>query len=128
MKLKNRKDYRRRRHLRIRRRVSGTAERPRMSIYVSNKHMYVQFVDDDAATTLASASTVKGDGKNNLETAKMLGECAARTALEQGIARVVVDRGGFRFHGRLKQVVDAAVASGLSISSAVESGAEKESK
>ncbi len=99
-----------------------------MTIYVSNKYMYVQFVDDDAAQTLASASTLKDDGKNNLDAAKALGVSAATAAQAKGIGRVVVDRGGFRFHGRLKQVVDSAVASGLSISKAGKDGADKEAK
>lgn len=114
----NRKEQRARRHLRLRQRVKGTADRPRMAINVSNKHMYVQFIDDRAMNTLASASTLKkGEAKPcNLETAKWLGEQAASAAKEKGICAVVVDRGGFKFHGRVKQIVDSAVAAGLKIS------------
>lgn len=113
----NRKDQRKRRHMRLRQRVKGTAERPRMAICISNKHMYVQFIDDDAMRTLAATSTLGGETqKCNLETAKLVGENAASLAKEKGISLVVVDRGGFKFHGRVKQIVDAATAAGLKIS------------
>ncbi|MFO7937268.1 MAG: 50S ribosomal protein L18 [Kiritimatiellia bacterium] len=109
----NRKEQRKRRHMRIRQRIKGTAERPRMAVCVSNKHMYVQFIDDVAMHTLASTSTLK-DGRNcNLETAKLVGANAAETAKAKGISAVVVDRGGFSFHGRIKQIVDSAVENGL---------------
>jgi large subunit ribosomal protein L18 len=112
----NRKEQRNRRHLRIRQRVKGTAERPRMAIFVSNKHMYVQFVDDIAMHTLAATSTLKDSRSCNLETAKMVGASAAEAAKAKGIKVVVVDRGGFSFHGRVKQIVDSAVENGLMIS------------
>jgi large subunit ribosomal protein L18 len=112
----NRKEQRKRRHLRIRQRIKGTAERPRMAIYVSNKHMYVQFIDDVAMHTIAATSTLK-DGVNcNLETAKLIGANAAEAAKAKGISAVVIDRGGFSFHGRIKQIVDAAVENGLIVS------------
>lgn len=112
----NRKEQRALRHKRLRQRVKGTAERPRMAICVSNKHIYVQFVDDVAMHTLAATSTLKSGKPCNLETAKMVGEEAATAAREKGIANVVVDRGGFKFHGRVKQIVDAVVAAGVKIS------------
>lgn len=116
MSLKNRKEQRARRHLRIRRRISaGTAMRPRMAIYVSNKHMYVQFIDDAAMSTLASASSLKEKLGSNLEGAQALGAVAASAALEKGITKVVVDRAGFKYHGRVKTIVEAAVAAGLAI-------------
>ena len=115
MKLENRKDYRIRRHRRLRQKVQGTAARPRMSIAVTNAHMYVQFIDDDAGTTLASVTTLGLDAKLNIATAKVLGEKAAEAAKAQGISLVVIDRGGFRYHGRVKQVVEAALASGLKV-------------
>ncbi|MBP5321595.1 MAG: 50S ribosomal protein L18 [Kiritimatiellae bacterium] len=120
----NRKEQRAIRHARVRRRVNGTAERPRMAINVSNKHMYVQFIDDRAMNTLASATTLKkGESRPcNLETAKWLGEQAAGVAKDKGISIVVVDRGGFKFHGRVKQIVESAVAAGLKIS---DKGAEE---
>lgn len=112
----NRKEQRTRRHLRLRQRVIGTAERPRMAICVSNKHMYVQFIDDAAMHTLASTSTLKDAKHCNLETAKLVGEKAANVAKEKGISIVVVDRGGLKYHGRVKQIVEAATAAGLKIS------------
>ena len=112
----NRKVQRQKRHLRLRQRVVGTAARPRMSICISNKHMYVQFVDDDAGRTLASASTIK-ETKANLEVAKALGAQAAETAKAAGISTVVVDRGGFKYTGRVAAIVEACVAGGVSISS-----------
>jgi large subunit ribosomal protein L18 len=121
MSLKNRKEQRAARHMRIRRRISaGTAERPRMAIFVSNRYMYVQFIDDVAANTLASASTLKGGLKCNLEGAKALGEIAAKAALDKGIKLVVVDRAGYKYHGRVKTIVESAVAAGLSISAKTE--------
>ena len=111
----NRKTQRAKRHLRLRQRVIGTAERPRMSICVTNKHMYVQFIDDSTGRTLASASTIK-EKKANLETAKALGAAAAEAAKAKNIATVVVDRGGFKYTGRVAAIVEAAVAAGLSIS------------
>ncbi len=124
LKLKTRKDFRARRHLRIRRKIRGTAARPRMAICVTNCHMYVQFIDDDAEHTLAQASTRGMDSKPNLATATELGNRAAAAAQEQGISLVVVDRGGFKFHGRVKAIVDAAVAAGLSITSRQTAAAE----
>ncbi len=121
----NRKEQRNRRHMRLRQRVKGTAARPRMAICISNKHMYVQFVDDVAMRTLAATSTLKEAKPCNLETAKLMGEQAANVAKEKGISIVVVDRGGFKFHGRVKQIVEAATAAGLKISErAVETAEE----
>jgi large subunit ribosomal protein L18 len=111
----NRKDQRQKRHLRLRQRVVGTAERPRMSICVTNKHMYVQFIDDDAGKTLAQANTLK-DEKANTEVAKALGARAAEAAKAAGISTVVVDRGGFKYTGRIAAIVESAVEAGLSIS------------
>ena len=110
----NRKVQRQKRHLRLRQRVIGTAARPRMSICVTNKNMYVQFIDDDAQKTLAQANTLK-DEKANLEVAKNLGAKAAEAAKAAGLAIVVVDRGGNKFTGRVKTIVDAAVEAGLKI-------------
>ena len=111
----NRKIQRQKRHLRLRQRVVGTVEKPRMSICLTNKHMYVQFIDDAAGNTLASASTLK-DKNANLETAKALGAAAAAAAKAKGIVKVVVDRGGNPYTGRLAAIVESAVANGLSIS------------
>lgn len=111
----NRKVQRQKRHLRLRQRVIGTAERPRMSICVTNKNMYVQFIDDDAGKTLAQANSLKDD-KANLTVAKALGAKAAEAAKAAGISIVVVDRGGNKYTGRIAAIVDAAVEAGLSIS------------
>jgi large subunit ribosomal protein L18 len=116
MKVKNLNDYRVRRHLRLRQKVQGTAERPRMSVFVSNQHLYVQFIDDAAAKTLAAVSTLNADLKGqklNVATAKQLGALAAKAAQEKGIAAVVFDRGGFAYRGRLQALADAARAGGL---------------
>ncbi|MDR0993111.1 MAG: 50S ribosomal protein L18 [Verrucomicrobiota bacterium] len=116
MKVKNLKDYRVRRHLRLRRKVQGTAECPRMSVFVSNKHFYVQFIDDSAAKTLAAVSTISGELKGqklNIETAKQLGSLAAKAAQDKGISQVVFDRGGFAYRGRLQALADAAREGGL---------------
>ena len=110
----NRKVQRQKRHLRLRQRVIGTAARPRMSICITNKNMYVQFIDDDAQKTLAQANSLK-DAKANLEVAKALGAKAAEAAKAAGIQTVVVDRGGFKFTGRVAAIVNAAVEAGLSI-------------
>ena len=111
----NRKVQRQKRHLRLRQKVVGTAQRPRMSICVTNKNMYVQFIDDAAGKTLASASSLK-EKKANLEVAKNLGAAAAAAASAAGISLVVVDRGGFKYTGRVAAIVDAAVAAGLKVS------------
>jgi len=87
-----------------------------MALAVSNRHIYVQFIDDDKGVTLASVSTAGGDGKKNLATAQEIGRRAADVAAKAGIGMVVVDRGGNRFHGRIRALVDAAVAAGLKIS------------
>ena len=110
-----RKDQRAKRHLRLRQRVIGSVDRPRMAICVTNKHMYVQFIDDAAGNTLAQASTIK-ETKANLEIAKKLGAAAAEAAKAKGISRVVVDRGGNPFTGRVAAIVASAVENGLSIS------------
>ena len=111
----NRKVQRQKRHLRLRQRVIGTAERPRMSICVTNKNMYVQVIDDDAGKTLAQANSRK-DEKANLTVAKALGAKAAEAAKAAGISIVGVDRGGNKDTGRIAAIVDAAVEAGLSIS------------
>ena len=112
MKSKTRTDYRASRHQRIRKKISGTADRPRMAIMVSNKHMYVQLIDDDAGTTMVSASSIGLDG-NNIAAATELGKRAGEAAREKGVSQFVVDRGGFRYHGRVKAIVDAAIEAGL---------------
>ena len=118
MKLNTRTDYRIRRHLRLRQKVKGTAERPRMCVFISSRHMYVQFVDDSAAKTLAAASTLSKEMKNHagklsVAVSKELGALAAKTAKAKGIENVVFDRGGFTYGGRMKALADAAREAGL---------------
>mgnify|MGYP001168649533 CR=1 FL=1 len=108
-----------RRHLRGRRRLEGTPERPRLSVYRSLKHMYAQFVDDVAGKTLLSVSTllepVKGDLKStgNIKAAVKVGQLLAEKAKEAGIKAVCFDRGGRKYHGRVKALADAARKGGL---------------
>ena len=116
MKVKTKRQARARRHLRIRQRVRGTAARPRLCVYLSNRRMYVQFIDDDAGRTLASAATLGGEldlGKNTVAAAKQLGALAAQRARAAGIQAVVFDRAGFAYGGRVRALADAARAAGL---------------
>ena len=117
MKVETKADYRKRRHYRIRRKVNGTAARPRMSVYISNQHIYVQFIDDVASRTLASISTAdKGEAAergNGVARAQSLGRLSAEKLKAQGITDVVFDRGGFRYGGRMKALADAAREAGL---------------
>jgi len=102
-------------HARIRRKLSGTAERPRLSVYRSLNHLYVQVIDDLNGVTLASASTLalKIKTGGNVASAKEIGKAIAERAQEKGIKKVVFDRGGFLYHGRIKAVADAAREAGL---------------
>lgn len=101
------------RHYRIRKRVNGTEARPRLSIFLSNRQMYVQFIDDVAGVTLAAASSGSQDKGHNVAGAVALGKCAADAARAKGIQDFVVDRGGFKYHGRLKAIVEALRAAGI---------------
>lgn len=114
----SKKEARIRRHRRLRHRISGTAEIPRMSICRTSQHIYVQFVDDEAATTLISGSTVTKEFKDtglkcNREGAAALGKLVAEKALAANIVKVVFDRGGFAYHGRIAALADAAREAGL---------------
>jgi|SRR5882724_6407311 len=108
-----------RRRWRIRKKLSGTKARPRMSVCFTNKNIHVQFIDDIAGVTLASASTVSKATPNraklaaNAVSAKTLGAAAAQTALGKGIKEVIFDRGGSRYHGKVKALADAAREAGL---------------
>ncbi len=116
---KHKRELRLRRHNRVRRKVHGTAERPRLAVFRSNKHISVQLVDDDAAHTLASASTLEGDlrggATGGVEAATKVGTLVAERAKAAGIESVVFDRGGFRYHGRVAAVADAAREAGLKL-------------
>jgi large subunit ribosomal protein L18 len=110
---------RQKRKARIRKKVSGTAERPRLTVYKSLNHIYAQVVDDSSGRTLAAASTVgkalRGEVKEDSKTdaAKKVGAALARAALEKGVTRVVFDRNGFDYHGRIAAVAQAAREAGL---------------
>lgn len=107
-----------RRHTRIRMKVSGTAVRPRLSLSITTNNIYVQFIDDESGKTLASTSTLSGEFKalnlkRNVSAAKALGKLAAEKAVASGIKAVVFDRGGLKYHGRVKALADAAREAGL---------------
>ena len=106
-------ESRQKRHLRIRKIVKGTKERPRLSVYRSNKAIYVQLIDDINAHTLLSASTKELNLSKNLEAATALGKLVAEKALKAGFSEVVFDRSGYLYHGRIKALADAAREAGL---------------
>jgi large subunit ribosomal protein L18 len=112
----SRQDIRRRIHRRIRRRVAGTPERPRLAIFRSVNHIYAQVIDDQVGRTLVAAGSTEKDlrGKGgNVDGAKLIGQTVAQRAKEKGISKVVFDRGGYQYHGRVKALADAARAAGL---------------
>ena len=104
-------------HRRIRRKVKGSSERPRLAVYRSLNHIYAQVVDDEHGKTIVSASTtekdLRGSTGGNLDAARRIGKAIAERALEKGIESVVFDRGGYLYHGRIKALTDAARAAGL---------------
>lgn len=110
---------RQRRHARVRKHISGTAETPRLNVYRSLNHIYVQIIDDTKGVTLVSASTMEKSVKEQIadmtktEAAKVVGETAAKRALEKGIKAIVFDRGGYLYTGRVKAVADGAREAGL---------------
>jgi large subunit ribosomal protein L18 len=116
-KFKARTQQRQRRQLRVRKKLHGTAQRPRLSLYRSNLHLYAQLIDDDAQVTLGSASTLQmGDAVKyggNIKAAQELGKKVADVAKTKGITAVVFDRGHYKYHGRVKALADAARSSGL---------------
>jgi large subunit ribosomal protein L18 len=107
------------RHRRIRRRLRGVAERPRLTVFRSLRHTYAQIVDDSAGVTLVSASTLdqevksQRDSKPKVDVSRMVGELVAKRSVEKGVTRVVFDRGGYKYHGRVKALADAARKGGL---------------
>lgn len=115
----NRIERRKRIHYRIRKRVNGTPERPRMVVFRSNKQIYVQVVDDSKGVTLAAAASndkalaVECKGKTGIEAAAIVGKAIAERAKEAGISAVAFDRGGYLYHGRVKSLADAAREGGL---------------
>lgn len=119
MSTKTRKQGRERRHRRIRRKISGTLERPRLNVFRSLNHIYVQVIDDVAGHTMASASTVEPalaeqlSGKTKKEQATFIGKTVAERARAAGVETVVFDRGGYIYHGRVKALADGAREGGL---------------
>ena len=116
-----RKARRQMRHKRVRRKIAGNAQRPRLAVFRSLNHIYVQVIDDSAGHTLAAASSldaevresVDGDGMSKSGVAALVGSLIARRAAEKGVSGVVFDRGGFKYHGRTKALADAAREGGL---------------
>jgi large subunit ribosomal protein L18 len=116
IKKPEKKEIRNRIHQRIRRKLSGTKERPRLAVFRSVAHIYAQVIDDVEGRTLASASSVDKAGKTkggNVAAAKAIGKLVAERAKEKGVKQVVFDRGGYQYHGRIKALADAAREAGL---------------
>lgn len=115
----SRSEQRVKKHLRVRKKVYGTAERPRLNVFRSEKHIYAQIINDDLGTTLVAASSLdkelaeKISCGSNKEAAKAVGELVAKRAADKGIKTVVFDRGGYIYHGRVKELADAAREAGL---------------
>jgi len=110
------KEIRARIHKRIRRKLHGTAERPRLAVFRSVAHIYAQVIDDSTGSTLVSASTIDKGAKTkggNVAAAKTIGKLVAERAKEKGIQKVIFDRGGYQYHGRIKALADAARSAGL---------------
>lgn len=117
IKMIDRNKVRQRRHLRVRKHIIGTPERPRLNVFRSNANIYAQVIDDIAGVTICSASTldkaVEAEIGSNVEAAKAVGKLVAERALEKGIKAVVFDRGGYPYHGRVEALADAAREAGL---------------
>lgn len=132
MAQKSRADIRRGVHSRIRKKVRGSAERPRLAVFRSLNHIYAQIIDDDSGTTLATASTAEkalaGKTGGNIEAAKTIGKAIAERALQAGVSNVVYDRGGYVYHGRVKALLDATREAGLNKNESAEKPAKEEIK
>lgn len=113
-KTKTKKEKRERRHSRIRAKVSGTSERPRLSVFKSNKFLYAQLIDDESGKTLVSASTKDINKGGEVEKPKALGELVAKKAKEKNISKIVFDRSGYIYTGKIKALADGARTGGLS--------------
>ncbi|MCD6254491.1 MAG: 50S ribosomal protein L18 [Thermotogae bacterium] len=115
----DREKLRARRHLRVRKKISGTPDRPRLCVFRSNKHIYAQVIDDTTGHVLCSASTLDKELRSTLEktwnkdAAREVGKLVGKRALERGITTVVFDRGGYKYHGRVKELADGAREAGL---------------
>ena len=119
LKKVNKNEMRKNRHVRVRQKVYGTPEKPRLNVFRSNNHIYAQIIDDVNGHTLISASTLdkelkeKLESTHNKEAAKLVGDLVGKRALEKGIDTVVFDRGGYVYHGRIKELADGAREAGL---------------
>ncbi len=102
-----------RRRFRIRKKLRGTSERPRLSVFRSAKHIYAQVIDDAAGTTIAHASSAVEAGGNKVEAAKSVGAAVAKACIDKGVDQVVFDRGGYRYHGRVRALAESAREAGL---------------
>lgn len=126
---KSRAEIRRGVHSRIRKKVRGSADRPRLAVFRSLNHIYAQLIDDDGGKTLATASTVEkshgGKTGGNIEAAKGVGKAIAERALAAGVSNVVFDRGGYVYHGRVKALLDATREAGLNKGEAAEAQHEE---
>ncbi|MBU9710791.1 50S ribosomal protein L18 [Evansella tamaricis] len=113
----NKNAVRKKRHAHVRRSITGTAERPRLNVFRSNKQIYAQLIDDVSGVTIASASSLdkelKLENGGNKEAARQVGELVAKRALEKGHEKIVFDRGGYLYHGRVQELADAAREAGL---------------
>ena len=131
MAQKNRADIRRGVHTRIRKKVSGTSERPRLAVFRSLNHIYAQVIDDVNGKTLAAASTtekeLKGTTGGNIEAAQKVGKSIAERALAAGVSNVVFDRGGYLYHGRVKALLDATRTAGLNKNETAQKEVKEES-
>ena len=131
MAQKNRADIRRGVHTRIRKKVSGTSERPRLAVFRSLNHIYAQVIDDVNGKTLAAASTtekeLKGTTGGNIEAAQKVGKSIAERALAAGVSNVVFDRGGYLYHGRVKALLDATRTAGLNKNETAQEEVKEES-
>lgn len=113
---RSRREARAHRHSRVRKRIRGTADRPRLAVYRSNRYIYAQVIDDTEGRTLATASSQEGELRSerlNVDTAQKVGTLVATRAREAGVTSVVFDRGGYKFHGRVKALAEAAREEGL---------------
>ncbi|NLK44727.1 MAG: 50S ribosomal protein L18 [Tissierellia bacterium] len=117
LKKVNRNENRKQRHARVRKKIFGTPEKPRLNVFRSGNHIYAQIIDDSVGHTLVSASTLESKenltSTKNMEAARFVGETIAKKALDKGIQEVVFDRGGYLYHGRIKELAEAAREAGL---------------
>jgi len=119
VKKENRKLIREKKHLKVRNHLSGTSERPRLSVYRSNNHIYAQVIDDEIGKTIAAAGTVEKEARaaltntDDIAAAEYIGELIAKRALDKGVSKVVFDRGGFIYQGKVAALADAARKAGL---------------